>query len=807
LILTADDAAKLAARVLQVRYPEAQAGFAAGSFVRGGATGASDLDLVVLFAALPNAWRESFVFEGVPVDVFVHDPETLRAFMLKDVEAGKPAMLTMLREARIVGPNPSAAAPLRAEAEATYAKGPPRFDDDEMNRWRYLISSRVEDLEDPRPWPEMVATGAWLHAVLADFILRANGRWAATAKWIPRALTAFDPDVEARFTAAFDGLFERRDVAPVIAFADELLAPFGGRLFAGYAAKAKPDERVRETRPGADADAAARTEALRRARDLLIEHRTDYAAAYAAFAWPRFERFNFALDWFDVVARERDCEALRILSDGGPAEVWTYGELAAASNRLANFLSANGLKRGDALLLMLGNEAPLWVALLAAMKLGAVVIPTSTLLSGSELDDRLSRGAVRFVIAAADLVGRFPVGAWTGVAVGGRADGWLAYEDAAASSADFTPDAQTNASDPLLLYFTSGTTSRPKLVLHSHVSYPVGHLSTLYWLGLMRGDRHLNISSPGWAKHAWSCVFTPWLAEASAVVLNQARFDAAGTLADIRDHAITTFCAPPTVWRLLIQHDLGLRPPALRELISAGEPLNPEVIEQVEAAWGLLIRDGYGQTETTAQVGNTPGQPIAPGAMGRPLPGYRIVVDGEGDEGEICLPLGKDRPLGLMQGYWKDGALEPLEGGVYRTGDVVSQAADGVLTYVGRADDVFKASDYRISPFELESVLIEHPAVAEAAVVPSPDPMRLAFPKAFVVLAAGAAPNAETAKSILAHARERLGPFKRVRRLEVFDLPKTISGKIRRVELRALEADRRRNGVRGVYEWWEEDFR
>ncbi|HLK26516.1 MAG TPA: AMP-binding protein, partial [Caulobacteraceae bacterium] len=261
-------------------------------------------------------------------------------------------------------------------------------------------------------------------------------------------------------------------------------------------------------------------------------------------------------------------------------------------------------------------------------------------------------------------------------------------------------------------------------------------------------------------------------------------------------------------WRLLIQRDLGERPDALRELISAGEPLNPEVIERVEAAWGLTIRDGYGQTETTAQIGNPPGPPITPGAMGRPLPGYQIVLDGAGDEGEACLPLDPaTRPLGLMQGYWSDGAPEPLQGPLYHTGDVVSRSADGVLTYVGRADDVFKASDYRISPFELESVLIEHPAVAEAAVVPSPDPMRLAFPKAFVVLAAGAEPSAETAQSILAHAAERLGPFKRIRRLEVFDLPKTISGKIRRVELRALEADRRREGVRAELEWWEEDFR
>jgi acetyl-CoA synthetase len=249
---------------------------------------------------------------------------------------------------------------------------------------------------------------------------------------------------------------------------------------------------------------------------------------------------------------------------------------------------------------------------------------------------------------------------------------------------------------------------------------------------------------------------------------------------------------------------------ALREALGAGEPLNPEVIDQVRAVWGLAIRDGYGQTETTAQIGNSPGQPLVVGAMGRPLPGYRVVLldpsDQETDEGEISLVLGPDPPVGLMIGYRGEAGIEPLTGAVYRTGDVARRDADGVFTYVGRADDVFKASDYRISPFELESVLIEHPAVAEAAVVPSPDPTRLALPKAFVVLAPGAAADAETARSILAHARAVLGPFKRVRRIEFADLPKTISGKIRRVELRALEARRRAAGERGPQEWTEEDF-
>ncbi|MEO8115266.1 MAG: AMP-binding protein, partial [Phenylobacterium sp.] len=497
-------------------------------------------------------------------------------------------------------------------------------------------------------------------------------------------------------------------------------------------------------------------EELRRARDFLIANRTDYSAACAGFAWPRPERFNFALDWFDAVDPAR--EALRIVRDSAVAASRTYGELSAASDRLANFLRDAGLRRGDAVLVMLGNEIPLWETLLAIMKLGAVMIPTSTLLGADDLADRLDRGAVRFVIAAASLCARLPAGDWAGVSVGGRVDGWLAFEDAAAASADFAPEGETRGEDPLLLYFTSGTTSKPKLVLHSHLSYPVGHLSTLYWLGLKPGDVHLNISSPGWAKHAWSCVFAPWLAEASVMVLDQPRFDPAGALAALRREGVSTFCAPPTVWRLLIQHDLGERPAALRELIGAGEPLNPEVIAQVQEAWGLTIRDGYGQTETTAQIGNTPGQPLTPGAMGRALPGYRIQLDGDG-EGEICLPLDADRPLGLMAGYWEDGALVPLDDGVYRTGDVASVGVDGVFTYVGRADDVFKASDYRISPFELESVLIEHEAVAEAAVVPSPDPMRLAVPKAFIALTVEAVADPATIRSILAHCRERLGPF------------------------------------------------
>jgi acetyl-CoA synthetase len=553
------------------------------------------------------------------------------------------------------------------------------------------------------------------------------------------------------------------------------------------------------------------TPTLLEARDFLLANRTDYEAARAGFRWPAPTHFNFALDWFDVVARARNREALRIVGPDG-AVSRSYADLATASNKLANRLRAAGLRRGDVILLMLGNVEPLWVAMLAAMKLGAVTIPATTLLSADDLRDRLERGAVKLVIAGAEHVPLFETVGYRGVrmSVGGPAPGWLAYQDAATAPAQFEPDGETRADDPLLLYFTSGTTAKPKLVLHSHASYPIGHLSTLYWLGLQPGDVHLNISSPGWAKHAWSCVFAPWLAEATVLILNQPRFDAVATLDTLARQAVTTFCAPPTVWRMLIQQDLKAWRPPLREVVGAGEPLNPEVIDQVRAAWGLTVRDGYGQTETTAQIGNTPGQPVVPGAMGRALPGYRVALldpgGAEADEGEISLALGEDRPVGLMLGYRESGAIVSCAGPAYRTGDVAMRDADGVFTYVGRADDVFKASDYRISPFELESVLIEHPAVAEAAVVPSPDPTRLAEPKAFVALAPGATADADTAAAILAHARAALGPYKRIRRIEFADLPKTISGKIRRVELRALEAARRAKGERGPLEWLEGDF-
>ena len=550
------------------------------------------------------------------------------------------------------------------------------------------------------------------------------------------------------------------------------------------------------------------------ARDFLLAHRTDQAAAVAGFAWPQLGPFNWALDHFDAMARGNDAPGLWIVGEDGTEQVYSFEQLRRQSNAVANHLRAQGVQRGHVVLLMMGNEPPLWLAMLACMKLGAIVVPATTLLSKADLEDRFTRGGVRHVIVDGQLCGRFDElpGDYTRIATGPVAPaGWQRFDDALAASEDFTPDGATQPDDPLLLYFTSGTTARPKLVMHTHQSYPVGHLSTMYWLGLQPGDVHLNISSPGWAKHAWSCFFAPWNAGACVFIFNQPRFNAGALIEVLATRPVTSLCAPPTVWRMLIQQDLAAARPRLklRELIGAGEPLNPEVIEQVRAGWGLTIRDGFGQTETTAQIGNAPGQPVVPGSMGRPLPGYRIALidadNHEVDEGEIAIRL-DPRPTGLMPGYWGDAekTADVMRDGWYRTGDVARRDANGYITYVGRADDVFKASDYRISPFELESVLIEHPAVAEAAVVPSPDPVRLAVPKAFVMLRPGHAADEHTARDIFAFLRGRLAPYQRIRRLEFADLPKTISGKIRRVQLRQQEAAARAEGRESPAEFLED---
>jgi acetyl-CoA synthetase len=578
-----------------------------------------------------------------------------------------------------------------------------------------------------------------------------------------------------------------------------------------------------DTKSGAPSGDAGQTESgtvspavteFRKARDFLLVHREDYATAYREFAWPDLETFNWATDWFDRLAGEQpSAVGLWIVEEDGSDTTLTFAELATLSQRFAGYLQQAGVQRGDRVLLLLGNCAPLWIAMLACIRMGAVMIPATTMLSEADLADRLARGRVRAVVAGAADTEKFGPETAELVRVSvGAVDGWRSYDDAVAADIPPVAGGGTRADETLLVYFTSGTTAQPKLVEHTHTSYPVGHLSTMYWIGLQPGDVHLNISSPGWAKHAWSCVFAPWNAGATVVVYNYARFDPGALLDAMERVGVTTFCAPPTVWRMITQAELGSHRLALRECVSAGEPLNPEVIEQIARAWGITVRDGYGQTETTAQVGNPPGQTVKLGSMGRPLPGYVVaLVDpltGDvGSDGELCLELAR-RPVGLMTGYRDDPerTADAMRAGFYHTGDVASVDDDGYITYVGRADDVFKASDYRISPFELESVLIEHPAVAEAAVVPSPDPVRLAVPKAFVVPAPGYSPSKELAFEILKFAREHLAPYKRIRRLEFAELPKTISGKIRRVELRADEAAQLESGARPAHAYSEDDF-
>ncbi len=485
---------------------------------------------------------------------------------------------------------------------------------------------------------------------------------------------------------------------------------------------------------------------------------------------------------------------------------------------------------------MLGNQVELWESMLGVMKIGAVIMPTTVAVGPGDLVDRMERGEARAVITNASEVHKFDdvPGDYLRIAVGvdpaGTADpagtegpaGWEGYSAAYDIEAEPAEHPGTGPDDRLLLYFTSGTTSKPKLVEHTQVSYPVGHLSTMYWIGLRPGDVHLNISSPGWAKHAWSCFFAPWIAEATIFLYNYTRFDPAALLRVLRTHEVTSLCAPPTVWRMLINADLSGGPGALREVARCRRAAQPRGDRPGREGLGhdhqgrlRPDRDDGCHRQHTGRAGQARLDGTA-AARACPWPSSTrwptrsptsVTRDGK-VEGEICLDLSQ-QPVPLMTGYQGDPERHAAAtaGGWYHTGDVASVDADGYITYVGRTDDVFKASDYKISPFELESVLIEHVAVAEAAVVPSPDPVRLAVPKAYVALVAGYEPSAEVARSILAHCRAKLAPWQRVRRIEFYELPKTISGKIRRVELRGREEELDATGAaQPELEWRDDQF-
>ncbi|MEF9886142.1 acyl-CoA synthetase [Streptomyces sp. P9-A4] len=546
-------------------------------------------------------------------------------------------------------------------------------------------------------------------------------------------------------------------------------------------------------------------EEYRAARDLLLRLRGDREAADAAFRWPRAEHFNWALDWFDVIAEGNDRPALELLGHAGEdgavpvVDRVSFAELAARSDALAVALRDHGVVRGDRVLILLGTRTELWETLLGCIKLGAVVVPGYQDLTRSEAADRITRGAVRHLIAAPELSGlldELPVpGIRMAAAPGTGRAGWLPYPDTRATGRPrFVPDGPTRSADPSFCYFTSGTTSLPKLVEHSHAGYGVGHLSSLYWSGLGPGDRHLNLSAPGWAKHSWSSFFVPWAAEATILAPPDGGLPSSALPRALAEHGVTSFCAPPSAWRSLLPYVTGgAGAPRLREATAAGEPLTAETVARIETAWGVRVRDGYGQTEATALIGRAPGpsEPIAP--LGHPLPGYRIVLrdpeTGEtGDSGEVCVDL-KERPPGLMRGYagLPERTAEAFADGLYRTGDRGERCADGSIRLLGRMDEVFKSHGHRVSPTEIEAVLRTHPEVADAAVVPRPDPDGGLAPYAVVELRQGepsTAGHGRIAAELLTLAAERLAPVFVPRGVEVIArLPRTRSGKVRRGEL------------------------
>jgi len=563
-------------------------------------------------------------------------------------------------------------------------------------------------------------------------------------------------------------------------------------------------------------------EAFLKARDILLRAE-NYQEAKAGFVWPQPSRFNWALDYFDTLAERCTNPALIHVDDSGASRSITFQALKERSAKVANLFRNMGLTAGDRIMLMMGNRVELFESFLGAMKAGCVIVPASTLLTSEDIGDRIVRGRIRCIVADNDFAEKVDTGASLSgtlvskVSIGGAQQGWVDYAEADSQSSAFRKEQDRNLHDELITYFTSGTTAKPKLVSHTCGSYPIGHLTTMYWIGLRKGDRHYNISAPGWAKHAWSTIFSPWNAEATSFVYNYAeRFDHKKVLKLIEEYEISTLCAPPTVWRFLLLEDMGKCSFSLREVVSAGEPLNPERIQKVNSATGLTIREGYGQTETSLQIGIFPGMNVKLGSMGVEAPGFNMNVLDERNqpapqdtEGSIAIRVKPERPVGLMAGYIDPPGknAEVFVGDWYLTGDVAYRDKDGYFWFVGRSDDVFKSSDYRISPFELESELMVHPAVAEVAVVASPDPMRGFVPKAFLMLKPGTISSRDLALDIFRFTREKIAPYRRPRILQFMaELPKTISGKIRRAELKRQEMDRRKRNIREENEYFETDF-
>ena len=537
----------------------------------------------------------------------------------------------------------------------------------------------------------------------------------------------------------------------------------------------------------------------------------DYEAAYRDARLEVPEYFNCGFDVVDRWAEDRTKLALiSVDSTGENAEQHSFWDLKVQSNRFANVLRGLGISKGDRVFIMLPRIPTWYIALLGMMKLGVVPMPATTLCTPRDIEYRVKQAEA--VVIITDLENTAKVEAAAGecptlkylMVVGDKKPGWISYDEKMAETSTVLEDAErTRSDDPLLIYFTSGTVGYPKMVLHTQASYGLGHVLTAkYWHDLKPTDLQWTLSDTGWAKAAYGKLFGQW-SQGAAVLQHDAkgRFDAPLTMRIVKKYGVTSFCAPPTAYRMMVLEDLSrFDMPDLRHCTSAGEPLNPEVMKKWEDGTGLTIYDGYGQTETVLLVANYQCLPVRPGSMGKPVPGFQVeIVDDEGvelpagAEGQIAVKVKPDRPVGMFREYWRDAeAMEhPFVGDWYLTGDKGYKDEDGYFWFVGRADDVIISAGYRIGPFEVESALIEHPAVAESAVVASPDAVRGEIVKAFVILKPGYVSSDELILSLQEHVRNTTAPYKYPRAIEfVAELPKTISGKIRRVELRESEVKR-----------------
>ena len=567
------------------------------------------------------------------------------------------------------------------------------------------------------------------------------------------------------------------------------------------------------------------------ARDFLLNV-DSYEEAYAGFKWPRLVKFNWALDYFDSMARGNNKNALIYCSEDGDEKISTFDEMSKRSSQVANFLHDLGLQKGDRVMIMMETSVEIFEIILGIMKAGGSIIPAATLLSSSDISDRIERGKVKFIFAHKHFTDRIDQAGENlkmltakicvrdneadekcdaTDAVGPE---WTDYSEVSKYKDEFVSPFLTFSTDDLFLFFTSGTTAKPKLVMHPH-HYPVGHLTTMYWLDVQPDDIHYNISAPGWAKFAWSSFFAPWNAGATVLTIRYSQFNPKMVLDKIAKYKVTSLCGPLSVWKLFLLEDLKSYNLSLKKIVSAGEPLNPEIVNKVKEFTGLDLREGYGQTETTGLVATFKGMKIKDGAMGKPAPGHEVkILTPELDEaepntdGQIAVGTFPVRPLGLLSGYDdEERNREIFKGTWYLTGDTAYVDEEGYIHFIGRVDDVFKSLDYRISPFEVESEIMEHPAVLEVGVIPTIDDRDRIVPKAFIVLKPDYKPTKEMALEVFRFIRDHMAPYKRPRSIEFMEaFPKTISAKVMRKDLRAYDKKLKEEGKRGEYEFFEKDF-